>query len=445
MGESSETLAHTMQRPSRLRVGELGLRSWVHVQSALMARRHRQEMDGDEASPWRKRFLKVGGAMTVLAGTALAVQSLRATGTTSNSLEDLGVTEAFAAKQPLLAQHEVSDLVAIDAPDLKPEEVEITEARIDTDGYDFDLPTNVDHAPNSVPLGEWDKKSGHGTIWNQTIAYANELGFGDLTERQKWDMTQHVLDENDMTWQDARRLSPNFEPELPTQREMVDWLEQEGAERTHTADIPVPEVTVPDVPEQPVPPPPTVTPPPVPESEPPVVVAPPNETLPPGPVEGKWDMRDMWAALGLTGVLLVAYGGQQALNRGKTEKEMRESGDEAAAVRADAAEADAEAARAQANEAAAAAAAAGGGVVVGDAVADDEARRRAADAADAEADRAEARAEAAREEERRAKEKRDDDGSLKKLAAAAAVAAAGKWLWEWFKRRATPGSVIRRK
>jgi hypothetical protein len=443
--DNSEMQGHTMNRPSRhLRVGELGLGTWVHAQSALVSRRYQREQDGGEASPWRRRFKRMGGTVVAVAGAALALQSFRATGATSTSLEDLGVMDAVANNQPLVPQQEASALIAPEAIELvKPEELGVSEARIDTDGYDFGLPADVDEAPASQPLGEWDKQSGHGTIWNQTTAYANELGFGDLTERQKWDMTQRVLDENGMTWQEARSLSPNFEPELPTQRDMATWLVQEGAEQTHSADIPVP---VPEPGPEQTPPPPTTTP-PTPEVVPPVVV-PPGEALPPGPVEGKWDMRDTWAALGLAGVLATAYGGQRALDKGKAEQLARKRAEAAADTNADAAEteadvakAEAEAERARANEAAAAA---GGAVVASDPTADDDERRRAAEA-DARADAAEARADAARADEERAKENNDDKGSLKKLAAAAAVAAAGKWLWEWFKRRATPSSVIRRK
>jgi hypothetical protein len=180
------------------------------------------------------------------------------------------------------------------------------------DTYQFELPADLDRAPDSLPLSKYNAETGDGTIWNQTVAYAHQLGY-DLKESQKRGIVGHVLSLNHKTWASAHDLQPDYEPRMPTQKQMLAWLHQVHAHQTHTANRPI--VTL-----EPPPPPDGDTP-PSDTSPPPAAGCKPTPAWYPG-AEGNpladcvWDDEDVRFVIALGGVLAVAHGAQDTIPRG---------------------------------------------------------------------------------------------------------------------------------
>jgi hypothetical protein len=253
-------------------INDATLSAYSHVYASVAARAYTVAEQWEGLSALRRVGHSVGRLVGNTFGLWMANQSARAGGFVADSLDDLplldlpslpsirqartaeagGTTAYDPAVHAIPSWHIQSEKVEPMQLVAPPEELDLVAvAHTETDrpskyGYDFELASNIDRAPNSLPLDEWNGKTGHGTVWNQTLAYSDELGFSNLDEQQKRQMTQKMLDFNGLTWAEARDLGTDYEPKLPTQRVMEGWLAEVGAERTFEADRPDPPVTTGD-------------------------------------------------------------------------------------------------------------------------------------------------------------------------------------------------------
>lgn len=191
------------------------------IRSYLSVRRDTISEKWDSLPVWRRGAYRIGSFVASAAGITLLLQGARMTGA---------------------AAHEVSSMADVfqstDVPATLPEtnplpQTLITEAHL-TDHHT--LPADLNDAPAPKALGDYDGSTGDGTIWSQARDYADDLGYGKLTDNQLWKLTDTVLKENDLSWDEADGLSGSFKPQLPSQNAILDELQDIGAKPTHAAD-----------------------------------------------------------------------------------------------------------------------------------------------------------------------------------------------------------------
>ncbi|HJQ07943.1 MAG TPA: hypothetical protein VJ836_00505 [Candidatus Saccharimonadales bacterium] len=298
--------------------------SWaaVRLRVAAAVRRERIAVTEDELPRWRQTMRRVGGVAASTAIAFVAVQAYRATGAAAHSLEEIGLLDGMGVSNGVVAVSpaEIPEgslqtaTQVVEATPRKHTEVSyVPEAKKTHDKDALSLSADIDKAPARRELGGYKRSTGEGTIWHQTVEYADELGYDNLTGRQKWQLTDRVLELNNLSWADARDLPQSYRPKMPTQRTMEEVLERFGADRTHAADRPSQVVT-------PAPTPPSPVDPDLPAKDvPPVTIATEPCNINPGYwfshgnpfYDCDWNAKDFWTAAGLAGVLVVTYGAQK--------------------------------------------------------------------------------------------------------------------------------------
>lgn len=92
----------------------------------------------------------------------------------------------------------------------------------------LDLLTQKDER-KEVKLPEWNNKTGEGSIWfalTSKDGAASQLGYEHLNKEQKWQLTDYVLKENGLTWDEAEKIDHFV---MPTQDELETKLKEIGA------------------------------------------------------------------------------------------------------------------------------------------------------------------------------------------------------------------------
>ena len=137
-------------------------------------------------------------------------------GTSTTAFDHVHLAAATHAPQPSATAHH-----------------EMTLAAHTTTSHSGELPANMDDAPDLGTLGHYNAHTGAGTIWHQVVTYADKMGYGHLSEKQKHDLVGKTLDHMGLSWSDARHKHSNYHPDMPTQHTMQTWLHTVHAEHTH--------------------------------------------------------------------------------------------------------------------------------------------------------------------------------------------------------------------
>lgn len=244
-----------------LDIGGVARELWGRIQYRQIVRRWDVAERWDELSPLQRGVARAGMAisasMVVTAGVILG----RTTGATAHGLEEMGyLPDLPAAPSGTLSTPEEVK-TAEQRPSLAAAVMEAAFQKTAAEAEDIVLPLDPDDHPQPVPLGEYDRKTGEGTIWDQVDQYAHEMGYRLTDETPLHYAVDETLDVNGLSWREARDLQPGYEPTLLSREQMETILERHGAVRTVAPDLPPP-VSPPE---------PPVTPP-----VPPVVIASPD-------------------------------------------------------------------------------------------------------------------------------------------------------------------------
>lgn len=210
-------------RQEQLSLYDRALTAYTGVKAALAVRRYNTAEKWDTLSPAKQRIYKAGMFITSAAGLTTLALSVRVTGAAAHEVSSFTDGLAFGGNAHALS---------VKGLHTAPAHEHLHTVHNDTST----LPADLDEAPSAKAIGEWSPRTGSGSIWNQVEDYADHLGYGKLTEHQKWQLTDKVLHHNDLTWGEARHLSAGYKPDMPSQRTMLDELKDVAAKHTHAAD-----------------------------------------------------------------------------------------------------------------------------------------------------------------------------------------------------------------
>jgi len=181
------------------RANDVVLQAVTHARAAMAERAYRVSEAWDTLPRWRRIGYRALAFTMSTAGAVTALQATRMVGAVAHGVDHAPVFHALPGH--------------VDTP----------------------LPADLDQAPAARPLDNFQPHTGEGTVWNQVDEYADKMGY-DPNGKQLHEVTGKILHDNHITWSDARHLSNDFKPIMPTQRDMEDYLETAGAHRTHTPD-----------------------------------------------------------------------------------------------------------------------------------------------------------------------------------------------------------------
>jgi hypothetical protein len=208
--------------------------TFAYVHTAVVTHAEQTTERLQDASAMRRRFARIG-SVGVLA--TVSILAARTTGAAAHGLDAMGVLPDM----PTGSGPGRSFIDHAHAPAQQPPKAETGHHEMMLAAHAFhadtgDLPADLDVAPDLGPLGEYNARTGAGTIWHQVVEYADKMGYDDLTERQKHTLVGKTLDHMGLSWADARHMHADYRPDLPDQHTVQSWLNDVDADRTHSAD-----------------------------------------------------------------------------------------------------------------------------------------------------------------------------------------------------------------